>query len=59
MVVRLEDFLRRRSKISQVVRDEDVRGSEGLAEVAEVLFGTRARAKLTEHYGESFAPAGD
>jgi glycerol-3-phosphate dehydrogenase len=59
MVVRLEDFLRRRSKISQVVRDEDVRGSEGLAEVAEVLFGTRARAKLTEHYGESFAPSGD
>ena len=51
MVVRLDDFLRRRSKIAQVVRDSDIRASRGLDEVATVLFGDRAAAKLAEHYG--------
>ncbi len=55
MVTRLDDFLRRRSKIAQVVRDDDIRSSRGLHEVAEVLFGPRADAKLAEHYGENFA----
>ena len=55
MVTRLEDFLRRRSKIEQVVRDEDILCSTGLVEVAEVLFGTDATAKLTEHFGPGFA----
>jgi glycerol-3-phosphate dehydrogenase len=49
MVTKLEDFLRRRSKISLVVRDEDVRLSEGLQEVCEILFGERADAKLHEY----------
>ncbi len=39
MVTRLDDFLRRRSKIALVVRDDDVRDSDGLCEVAEILFG--------------------
>ncbi|MDY7101551.1 MAG: FAD-dependent oxidoreductase [Actinomycetota bacterium] len=58
MVVRLDDFLRRRSTIAQVVRDEDIRGSGGLAEVAEVLFGADASARLREHYGPDFVAAG-
>jgi glycerol-3-phosphate dehydrogenase len=58
MVTKLEDFLRRRSKISQVVRDDDVRNSTGLIEVARVLFGDQAEAKLAEHFGPDFQPAG-
>lgn len=57
MVTRLDDFLRRRSKIAQVVRDEDIRSSSGLREVAEVLFGSRADEKLVEHFGQTFTTA--
>jgi glycerol-3-phosphate dehydrogenase len=49
MVVRLDDFLRRRSKIAQVVREDDIRRSRGLDEVATVLFGARATDKLAEY----------
>ena len=51
MVTKLDDCLRRRSKISLVVPEPEVRASGGLYEVAEVLFGTRADAKLAEHWG--------
>ena len=59
MVTKLDDFLRRRSKISLVVRDRDVREAEGLREVAEILFGANADAKLAEHFGPDHAKAGD
>ena len=49
MVTRLEDFMRRRSKIEQVVPDADIRDSAGLREVAEILFGDRAEEKLDEY----------
>jgi glycerol-3-phosphate dehydrogenase len=48
MVTRLEDFMRRRSKIEQVVRDEDV-DIEDLAEVCRILFGDRAEEKLEQY----------
>jgi glycerol-3-phosphate dehydrogenase len=53
MVVKLDDFLRRRSKISLITREEEVRSSEGLQEVAEILFGSSANRKLVEHFGSS------
>ena len=49
MVTKLEDFLRRRSKISLVVRDEDIRNSDGLTEVCQILFGAQADTKLAEY----------
>jgi glycerol-3-phosphate dehydrogenase len=58
MVTRLDDFLRRRSKISQVIPDAEVRASPGLLEVAEILFGDDAPAKLAEHFGADFVPTG-
>ena len=58
MVVCLDDFLRRRSKIAQVVRDEDVRASAGLVEVAKVLFGAKAVERLTDHFGPGFSVDG-
>ena len=46
MVTRLEDFMRRRSKIEQVVADAELGDSEGLREVCSILFGERAEEKL-------------
>lgn len=43
MVVKLEDFLRRRSKISLVVRREDIRRAPGLREACAILLRTRHR----------------
>ncbi|MFD2189521.1 glycerol-3-phosphate dehydrogenase/oxidase [Pistricoccus aurantiacus] len=50
MIVRLEDFLRRRSKISLVVRDEEIRHSPGLKEACEILFGDQAKARFDEYF---------
>ncbi|WP_392543618.1 FAD-dependent oxidoreductase [Oryzobacter telluris] len=49
MVVTLDDFMRRRSKIDLVVRDEDIVGSPGLREVAEILFGADADRRLADY----------
>ena len=52
MVTKLEDFLRRRSKITQVIPEDEVRTSPGLHEAAEILFGEQAEERLVEYYGE-------
>ena len=49
MVVRLEDFMRRRSKIELVVRAEDIRDAPGLAEASRILFGDSADERLQEY----------
>jgi hypothetical protein len=51
MVTRLEDFMRRRSKIDLVVPDAEIAASPGLAEVAEILFGPGAERRLAEYFG--------
>ncbi len=53
MVVKLEDFLRRRSKISLVVRDADLRRAKGLREACAILFGGEREAdrQLAEYFG--------
>lgn len=51
MVTRLEDFMRRRSKIDLVVHDDDIAASGGLREVAEILFGDEAERRLAEYFG--------
>jgi alpha-glycerophosphate oxidase/glycerol-3-phosphate dehydrogenase len=51
MVTKLEDFMRRRSKIELVVRRDDVVSSAGLREVAEILFGDDADRRLAEYFG--------
>ncbi len=52
MIVKLDDFMRRRSKIDLVVPDEAIRTSPGLSEVAEILFGPDAERRLTEYFDE-------
>ena len=49
MVTKLEDFLRRRSKITQVVRHEDIIDAPGLKEACKIFFGEEAEAKRQEY----------
>ena len=55
MVVKLEDFLRRRSKISLVVRREEIRRAAGLREACRIFFGDEADAKIEEYFGTAGA----
>ena len=50
MVVTLDDFLRRRSKIALVVRAEDIRQSPGLLEACRILFGDQARSRIDDYF---------
>lgn len=52
MITRLDDFLRRRSKISQVVSREAIRRSAGLTEACRMLFGDQAEERLREAFPE-------
>ena len=49
LITKLEDFLRRRSKISLVVRQADLLNGKGLKEACEILFGIEAEEKLQEY----------
>jgi glycerol-3-phosphate dehydrogenase len=49
MVTKLEDFLRRRSKISLVLPREDIINAPGLREACKILFGDQAESKLNEY----------
>ena len=50
MIVKLEDYLRRRSKFELLVSQETLRQSKGLFEVCEKLFGEEAQAKYDEYF---------
>ena len=50
MVTRLEDFLRRRSKIELVTRPEDLKNAAGLREACEIFFEDRADEELAEYF---------
>jgi glycerol-3-phosphate dehydrogenase len=56
MVVRLEDFLRRRSKIALVVRESDIAAAPGLAAACRILFGDEAEARLAEYRRDHEGP---
>jgi len=50
MVTKLDDFLRRRSKISLVITRDALRAAPGLREACEILFGDEADARLEEYF---------
>jgi glycerol-3-phosphate dehydrogenase len=52
MITKLEDFLRRRSKISLVMRTEELDGAPGLREACRILFGEEAEARHAEYFRE-------
>ncbi|MCB1841523.1 MAG: FAD-dependent oxidoreductase, partial [Halioglobus sp.] len=51
MIVKLEDFMRRRSKIELVVRREELARAPGLREACDILFGEQAEERLREYLG--------
>ena len=52
MITKLEDFLRRRSKISQVVRHVDMINAPGLKKACQIFFCDQADEKLAEYFKE-------
>lgn len=52
MVVRLEDFLRRRSKIALVERRDTIRAAPGLMEACRILFGGEAERRHAEYFAQ-------
>ena len=54
MIVTLEDFLRRRSKLALVVKHEDLKISHGLREACNILFAEDAADRWEEYFGERF-----
>ncbi len=57
MIVELEDFLRRRSKISLVISANDLREAPGLREACTLLFGDAAEARLQAYFQRLTPPA--
>lgn len=53
MVTKLDDFLRRRSKISLVVRRSQLATAPGLREACRIFFGPDADLRWREYFGES------
>jgi glycerol-3-phosphate dehydrogenase len=52
MVVKLDDFLRRRSKIALVVSRQALRDAPGLREACALLFGDAAGARYDEYFAQ-------
>ncbi|HSG62976.1 MAG TPA: glycerol-3-phosphate dehydrogenase/oxidase [Pseudomonadales bacterium] len=52
MITKLDDFLRRRSKIALVVRREDILNAPGLMDACQLLFGEQAEQALAEYRAE-------
>jgi alpha-glycerophosphate oxidase/glycerol-3-phosphate dehydrogenase len=49
MITKLEDFLRRRSKIEMVLRKQDIINTPGIVEACQILFGEHAEQKRKEY----------
>ncbi|MCK6508782.1 glycerol-3-phosphate dehydrogenase/oxidase [Myxococcota bacterium] len=50
MIIKLEDFLRRRSKIALIARPQEIMRSAGMREACRILFGTDADARFEEYF---------
>lgn len=50
MIIKLEDFLRRRSKIALVQRKDVIKKSAGIMEACEILFGDEAEKRFNEYF---------
>jgi glycerol-3-phosphate dehydrogenase len=56
MVVTLDDFLRRRSKIALVISRQDLHEAPGLREACQLLFGDAADARYEEYFAPRRGP---
>ena len=55
MVVTLDDFLRRRSRLAQVMTRQALLQSEGLREACMILFGDQAAEKWQAYFGSPWS----
>jgi glycerol-3-phosphate dehydrogenase len=53
MIVKLDDFLRRRSKIALIERKDVIRKAPGLMEACQILFGDDAQSRFDEYFREA------
>ena len=53
MIVTLDDFLRRRSKIALVLHTDELKKAKGLHEACRLLFGDDAEARYAEYFQKS------
>ena len=53
MITKLEDFLRRRSKIALITPKAQLKKAPGLMEACEILFGKEAQDKFSEYFEEA------
>ena len=53
MITKLEEFLRRRSKISLVVRRQELLDAPGVKEACRIFFGDQAAVKYDEYFREN------
>lgn len=51
MVVHLEDYLKRRSKLGFLVHHQELKDTEGIYEICEKFFGDQAEARFNEYFG--------
>ncbi len=51
MISKLEDFLRRRSKIALIATHDTIRDAPGLFEACRILFGDRAETEFATYFG--------
>ena len=52
MVTKLEDFLRRRSKIALIARKRTIKNAPGMKQACEILFGDKAKEKYDEYFND-------
>jgi glycerol-3-phosphate dehydrogenase len=50
MITKLDDFLRRRSKIALVLDYDDIKDADGILEACELLFGEDAQRRYDEYF---------
>ena len=53
MIVKLDDFLRRRSKIALVISRDELCAAPGLREACSLLFGEEADARFDEYFAQN------
>ena len=53
MITKLDDFLRRRSKIALVLDHDEVRDADGIQEACELLFGDDAQRRYDEYFTDA------
>ncbi len=53
MITKLDDFLRRRSKVSLVLGRDEIKDAAGMHEACQLLFGDQAQRRYDEYFNDA------